>query len=250
MVKSLFVLALPHSLSTTTYHVARAALSLWEPSWTIDGEILNLDRMAAYRGPRADECAKYTTSDAEPDLFHRLTDFLDQVTVPEGAAYKDVVQPFAVSSWSGITTFAVLRIDRDPAEVAYSLLSLRRYYPQAAALGSNVQSSWPRRLPRLGRHEGGSLSLAVVEGLVRADMALDNAPAVTVSYDDLIESEATLAQALGTLYPEQGPLDVSYIDPLFCAKRRFVMRRRDSPHLHRLRDMVAACRERLAGGVV
>ena len=43
---SLFVVSLPRSLSTVTYHAARRALGLAEPTWTTDGEILNLRRFA------------------------------------------------------------------------------------------------------------------------------------------------------------------------------------------------------------
>jgi hypothetical protein len=116
--KSLFVLALPRSLSTLIYHTARQALGLQEPSWTMDGEILNIDRMAHYRGLRFDEGVKFTTPEADPDLFRKLTDFLSQVTVSKGFAYKDVVHPFVVSAWPGLRNFCVLRIQPTLADVA------------------------------------------------------------------------------------------------------------------------------------
>ena len=48
--ESLFVLSLPRSLSTLLYHAAREAMTLCEPAWTSDGEILNADRYALYQG--------------------------------------------------------------------------------------------------------------------------------------------------------------------------------------------------------
>src|SRR5919198_1173392 len=131
--KSLFILSLPRSLSSLTYQIACRAVGLAEPIWTMDGEILNIDRMAHHRGPRIDEGVKFTTRHDDPELFQKLTDFLSEVVVPNGFAYKDVVHPFVVSEWHGLKDFGVLKIQRDVCDVAFSMLESHWYYPRHAA---------------------------------------------------------------------------------------------------------------------
>jgi hypothetical protein len=53
-------------------------VGLAEPIWTMDGEILNIDRMAHYRGPRIDEGVKLTSRERDPVMFQKLTDFLGE----------------------------------------------------------------------------------------------------------------------------------------------------------------------------
>jgi hypothetical protein len=71
------------------------------PSWTSDGEILNVDRFVLYPGPRHDTGIKFLLKESNPALFQSVIDLLDQATVAAGFAYKDVVHPFAVSEWLG-----------------------------------------------------------------------------------------------------------------------------------------------------
>src|ERR1043166_8730279 len=96
---SLFVISLPRSLSTLTYHAARRALSLEEPVWTSDGEVLNNDRYVMYDGVPHDLGRKFTRPDTEDAIAERMSAFLDQTVRPCGFAYKDVVQPFVAARW-------------------------------------------------------------------------------------------------------------------------------------------------------
>ncbi len=248
--RSLFVVALPRSLSTLVYEAACTTLDLRSPSWTMDGEILNVDRMAAYGGPRFEEGAKFTTPDGDPALFQKLTDYLSQVTVAQDFAYKDVVQPFAVAAWSGLERFRVLRIRRDLAEVAYSVLARGWYYPRVAAPGAHddlpaaptAPGPGERLITPLIRKEARSMTgrfiSAVVQGLARAERALDAIPAVTLDYDDLIWSEAALTAALRRLYPEEDVQPARYITEQFCWQREGILRRRTSPQYQQLQQMV------------
>ncbi len=137
---SLFVLALPRSLSSLTYTAARLALGLRAPSWTTDGEILNLERFVHYAGPWRDSCEKFTTCEARPDLFNQLMNFLDEIVRPCGYAYKDVVQPFVAASWCARTHLPILTIRRNVAEVAFSVLRRGWYYPMGAATSQAVNT--------------------------------------------------------------------------------------------------------------
>src|SRR5829696_7255360 len=96
---SLFVVSLPRSLSSITYYISRVVLGLKAPSWTSDGEILNVDRYALYQGPRHDTGIKFVVKEKNPALFQSAIDFLDQATVSTGFAYKDVIHPFVTSEW-------------------------------------------------------------------------------------------------------------------------------------------------------
>lgn len=247
---SLFVVSLPRSLSTLVYDAARAALGLRSPSWTVDGEILNVDRLAAYGGPRREEGAKFNTADGEPALFQKLTEFLDQVTVAQDFAYKDVVQPFVVAGWAGLRQYRVLRIKRDLTEVTDSMLARGWYYPRVAAPGAREglpatptpPGPGEPRITALIRSDARSLTSrhirAVVQGLVLAERALDSIPAVTLNYDDLIWSEVALTAALQRLYPEHDVQPVSYITEQFCWQREVILQRRTSHHFQLLEPIV------------
>jgi len=251
--RSLFVVALPRSLSSDVLRLACHALGLREPAWVMEGEILNVDRYAHYRGPRFDESAKFTTRASEPRLHSRMLDLLDQITVAEGFAYKDVIQPFVLSDWRGIERFRVIRIKRDLAEIAYSMLLQGWLYPCAAARQDH-QTIRARRLwqPLLRRSPNQSRLLlplicrsrfidALLEGLTYAERALDSISGAVIHYDDLIASEDHLRQALGSLYPEVDVPPLRYMDGMFLWRReRVLARRRTSTY----RDL-AARRERL-----
>lgn len=248
---SLFVLGLPRSLSTHVYHVARRSLGLAAPSWVMDGEILNVDRMASYLGPRVDECAKFTTEDAEPALFRQVTEFLDQVAHRDGFIYKDVIQPFVVAAWVGLSDFRVLRLKRPLTDIAYSMLHRGWYYPAAAALSDPIRVSasyrqrqqssavrWPfrkdREQVRLER-----LVVSLVDGLVRADRCLDQIDATVVHYDDIVTRGPTVIHhALQELYPEIDVASCDRTDRAFAETSTVFLRRRDSPAYRELAEFV------------
>src|SRR5581483_3769607 len=92
---SLFVIALPRTMSSLVYHESRAALDLREPVWTSEGEVLNNDRFVMYGGPTVDSGVKYVTRGKKTRAqFDKIVEFLDQIVAPRGFAYKDVVNPF------------------------------------------------------------------------------------------------------------------------------------------------------------
>jgi hypothetical protein len=230
---SLFVVALPRSGSSATYVRVASMLGLRRPSWTSDGEILNLDRYSALRGPRHDECAKFITRDRDPALFAQLTEFLDTTVRRRGFAYKDVVQPFVVTQWSGLHECRVLHIRRDPAEVACSMLRQRWFYPVAAG-GSNgaVPSNAVPVLEPL------------VTGLLAAERALERAPAARIDFDDLICRPEALASVLAQLYPEVEKhvvLPATRADIAASVSRREGIRR--SPEYVVLRALIDRARE-------
>ena len=181
---SLFIVSLPRSMSSLTYHIARTVLGLNFPSWTSDGEIMNVDRYAFFSGPTHDTGIKFTVKENDPALFQTMTDFLNQVTVSNGFAYKDVIQPFVVSEWLKSTRFRILRIKRDLADVVYSMLAKGWHYPKSAA-----------------RTEKDLLD-SIIEGIIRADRAMDALAGECVNYDDLVADESVLRNALSRLYPE------------------------------------------------
>jgi hypothetical protein len=228
--KSLFVVSLPRSLSTTLYHAAAQALRLREPTWTTGGEILNRERArVGRRGSRATN-ARFTVREAEPDLFNRVATLLDQRVEPEGFAYKDVVQPFVVADWIDPAEFCVLKIRRDVAEVAYAMIKRRWQYPGDAAF---IHQSHP---------------WALIEGLVRAESVLASLPGETVHYADAVASHEPLRDALATLYPERPLTPVEYIDRRFERTReRLEHRRCESELFSQLERCVDEVRATLAG---
>lgn len=199
--QSLFVISLPRSLSSLTYHVARNVLGLAEPVWTSSGEVLNNDSYAMYGGPAHDEGRKFTRPAEETRVVGRLFAFLDQMVKPVGFAYKDVVQPFVVSQWltAADRGLAVLRIRRPLVDVAMSMLSMRWLYPARS-----------RTSP--GSDE---LATAFLRGLLEAEAALDRVPAVEVEYDDLVRDEAGLRNALRKLAPGRALPEVRYVTAQF-----------------------------------
>lgn len=166
-------------------------LGLREPSWTGEGEILNVDQYTAYRGRRHDECAKFTRRDQDPALFGQITEFLETAVHRRGFAYKDVIQPFVVTEWSGLRDLRVLHVRRDPAEVACAMLRQGWFYPATA-----VDSEARRRPSKLVMLE------SFVAGLLAAERALERVPAARIAFEDAISRPAALASTLRELYPE------------------------------------------------
>jgi hypothetical protein len=245
--QSLFIVSLPRTFSTQVYQIASRVLSLQQPSWVMDGEILNVDRYWHYHGIRFDESAKFTAPERDPKLVSQLHEFLDQVTVTEGYIYKDVVQPFVIAQWYGLQQFKVLKIERDVTEIAYSMLQRGWFYPQNAAsqiapLPRFLQFArrvtpfkYSDRLHRLFRHQ---FEVGVVQGLVRAEQVSAALPGIVVSYDDLVRDEKFLYDALRQLYPDVRLESVSYISKAFSKKRERLVRRHQDSEYRRLRTAI------------
>ena len=131
--RSLFVVSLPRSLSSLLYSAAAHAVGLAEPTWTSDGEILNRDRVPRRLQCLAPSDERFTLLGAAPDAFAGMTGYLDRNALRRGFAYKDVVQPFVVGGWEGLQDFGVLKVRRNVAEVAYTMLKRQWLYPARAA---------------------------------------------------------------------------------------------------------------------
>jgi hypothetical protein len=225
---SLFVVSLPRSLSSLLYVAAARAIGLSEPAWTSDGEILNRDRVPRRRQILAPAVERFTLLGAAPDVFANMTTYLDQAALRQGFAYKDVVQPFVVGGWEGLGDFKVLKVRRNVAEVAYTMLKRRWLYPAQAA---SVFEAHP---------------WALVEGLVRAEAVIDVLPGETVDYEAAVLDHGPLEAALGRLYPDAPLAPLRYIDRGFDRTRRQLeAERRGSLVFRRLEWIVSAVRERL-----
>jgi hypothetical protein len=225
---SLFVLSLPRSLSSVLYVAAARAIGLAEPTWTSDGEILNRDRVPRRLQSRAPADERFTLLGSAPDTFATMTTYLDRSAVRQGFAYKDVVQPFVIGGWEGLGDFKVLKVRRNVAEVAYTMLKRQWLYPARAA---SVFDEHP---------------WALVEGLVRAEAVLDALPGETVDYADAVLGHGSLETALGRLYPDVQLVPLRYIDKGFArTRRRLEAERRSSLVFRRLEWIVSAVRERL-----
>jgi hypothetical protein len=226
--RSLFVVSLPRSLSSLLYVAASRALGLAEPGWTTDGEILNRDRVPRRLQHLAPADERFTLLGSRPDVFADVTSYLDRAARPQGFAYKDVVQPFVVGGWEGLADFEVLKVRRDLAEVAYTMLKRQWLYPARAA---SVFDAHP---------------WALVEGLVRAEGVLDALPGEAVEYADAVLGHDALEHALRRLYPDARLAPVRYVDRHFARiRRRLEAERRNSLVFRRLEWIVAEVRERL-----
>jgi len=225
---SLFVVSLPRSLSSLLYIAAARALGLSEPTWTSDGEILNRDRMPRRLQSRAPADERFTLLSEAPDAFASMTSYLDGAALRQGFAYKDVVQPFVIGGWEGLGDFRVLKVRRNVAEVAYTMLKRQWLYPARAA---SVFEEHP---------------WALVEGLVRAEAVLDALPGVAVDYADAVLGHGPLEAALRRLYPEAQLEPLRYVDRGFArTRRRLESERRASLVFRRLEWIVKAVRERV-----
>ena len=226
--RSLFVVSLPRSLSSLLYVAAAHALGLAEPAWTSDGEILNRGRVPRRLQSIAPADERFTLLGSAPDTFASMTTYLDSAALRRGFAYKDVVQPFVIGGWEGLGDFSVLKVRRNVAEVAYTMLKREWLYPAHAA---SIFDDHP---------------WALVEGLVRAEAVLDALPGESVDYADAVFDYGPLEEALGRLYPDARLAPLGYIDRGFArTRRRLEAERRDSLVFRRLEWIVSAVRERL-----
>lgn len=220
--RSIFIVSLPRSLSTVVYHTIREAVGLREPVWTSDGEALNVDRFALSYGRKNGSNGKFFTKQLEPRLFYAVGEYLDQLMLPRGYAYKDVVQPFVVSEWVIRCGIPAIRIKRNIAEVAYSMLEQGWHYPM-------------RLFPKEK-----DLETALVRGLMEADRALEAIPAICIDFEKLISEEGVLNRCLRSLYPDRRVKKVKLINESFKAVRQQVLERRNTRLYRRLADYVAA----------
>jgi hypothetical protein len=203
--RSLFIVALPRTLSSEVHESCRAALGLRPPTWTTHGEVLNGDRLVL--APRVEKASseagaapKFTLS-AERYLFEQLLSYLDDVVALHGRVYKDVVQPFAASAWLAGSDLAVLRIRRPLADVALAMERRGWLYPERAAPPACAPED--RLLLGLRAAERAHEELAAAGGW--RSLAVE-----TVEFDDLIAGPAALRDALGRLYPER---EITVPDP-------------------------------------
>jgi hypothetical protein len=225
--RSLFVIALPRSLSTLVYEQCCAALGLRSPGWTSAGEILNGDRVAISAERPSSENPKLTPPESRY-ASERLGEFLDDVVAPTGRAYKDVVQPFVVTRWLAGRDLAVLRVRRSLVDVAWSMQRAGWWYPE------RVATEGEDRLDRL------------LSGLLRASRALDAVPAETVELEDLLRSEEPLRAALRHLYPGRDVPPLSYIDEGFRLRSRKMLADRQDPLWLELAERLARLESRPA----
>jgi hypothetical protein len=226
LIRSLFVVALPTSLSSVVYKAARNCLGLQTPSWTSDGEFLNADRFVLISELSEDGSRKFIVEEQERALFNKISEFLDQVVVSHGFAYKDVVQPFVMSQWIKKKLPPTLKIKRNVADVAYSMIIKNKWH-------------YPKRLfPKTEPVE-----LAVIKGLLRAQEALDSIPGEEVDFDRLIADEGSLYSALTSLYGGVLIKEPKYIDYKFRARRDEVMGRRRTQEYASILDYVNRARE-------
>jgi hypothetical protein len=226
--RSLFVVSLPRSLSSLLYVAAARAIGLAEPAWTSDGEILNRERVPRRLQTVAPADERFTLLGSAPEVFASMTRYLDRTALRQGFAYKDVVQPFVIGGWEGLGDFNVLKVRRNLAEVAYTMLKRQWLYPAHAA---SVFEEHP---------------WALVEGLVRAEAVLDALPGETVDYADAVLDQGPLEAALRRLYPDVPLETLRYIDRGFArTRRRLESERRGSLVFRRLEWIVSAVRERL-----
>lgn len=219
--RSLFVVALPRSLSSIIYQALVKCTGLKEPIWTSDGEILNADRFVLLPGPNEHLSRKFTLERSEGAVFRKITEFLDQVTSPHGFAYKDVVQPFVVGEWIKRHRPPTIKVRRQLTDVAYSMLEHGWLYPN-------------RLFPKAA-----SAELGLVQGLIRAQSSLDSAPGVEVDFDELVSDERVLDAALARAYGEDQDIrPARYIDRHFRRRREEIVRRRATARYRAVQDLV------------
>jgi hypothetical protein len=217
--RSLFIVALPRSLSTLVHRHAATALGLRAPRWTSAGEILNGGRLTMTGQTAGDGGPRFVRSGY---AFEQLAEFLDDSVRPYGRAYKDVVQPFVMSSWLPGRELAVLRIRRPLAGVAFAMERAGWDYPQGAA------------------RSGGDARGRLLSGLEQADAALDSIAGEVVEFDDLLESTEPLRAALARLYPGREIPAIDYFDDGFRLRRRRLEEQRREPHWQELERRLAA----------
>ncbi|HEX4495777.1 MAG TPA: hypothetical protein VIE43_08930 [Thermoanaerobaculia bacterium] len=218
---SLFIVALPRTLSTLVHRECCAALDLRSPRWASSGEILNGDRVVISAERPSGENPKFTPPEARY-ASEQLDELLDDVVVATGRAYKDVVQPFAVARWLAARDMPILRIRRSLVDIAWSMQRAGWWYPEQAATTT-----------------GGDRRDRLLAGLLRASRALDALPAEVVEFDDLLASEERLRTALRRLYPGRDVPPLAYADEGFRLRSRRMLAERQDPLWRELAERLA-----------
>jgi hypothetical protein len=236
---SLFIVALPRSLTSLVYHAARGAVALRQPEWTTDGEILNVRRFALLAEEGTVEGVRYVERERDGERFDRLLAFLGQVACAEGFAYKDVIQPYVVAEWLAARPVRVLYIERPVPDVAYAMLERGWHYP-ARPDGPEPGQPYPGSDP--DSEAEADLERRLVAGLLRARGALAAVADQWVHYDELIHDETPLWDALRSLYGAEVRRP-HYLDEDFSGVREKILGRRAT---ERYRRLVALCDDPVA----
>ena len=205
---SLFVIALPRSLSTVVYEHCATALGLRVPAWTSAGEILNGDRLVLSGTEQGS--LKFTPPERSVE-FTRVLRFLDDVVQPTGVAYKDVVQPFATAQWLRDKNLPVLHLRRPLADIALSFERAGWRYPIQAAPAHGDETE------------------RLLRGLQRAARVLASVKAATLDFDTAVDDDDALRRVLQPLYPQRELPPIHYRDDAFLAYARTVRERRAHP---------------------
>ena len=218
---SLFVVSLPRSFSSYSYLLTRAALRLREPEFTTFGEILNCGRFHRGDAPSGAVPQRYfIRQEQDQEGFRRATTLLGRIVEVRGFAYKDVVQPFAVAAWlHGRREFRILHIRRNLADVAMAMLELKWLYPAGAASPTTIEP--------------------MLAGLVLADNALAQLPAVRIEYDDIVRDGTALSAALSRLYPKHEFPSIRFHNPRYGVECAKTMSRRNSPDYREIERRIA-----------
>lgn len=219
---SLFIVALPRSLSSVVFEQCRIAMNLRAPPWTSSGELLNADRYLFSRS--LGEAHKFNPPE-DAAMHEYLHAFLDDAVQPTGCIYKDVVHPFATSAWLRGRRYPLLRIRRPLADVAWSMTRAGWDYPRRAA---------PAALPPEDRP---------LYGLLRAWRALQSLDAVELAFDDLLDDGVALQRALQMLYPRCDITVPDYRDSAFRTYMDEVRWRRKSDHWQAIDARIDALKE-------
>jgi len=207
-------------MSTRLYHAIRYALHLNEPTWTTDGEILNVDRFVFLLCRQNDFGRKFTVEKAQPEAFSQMTHFLNQIVQPSGFMYKDVVQPFVMARWLQRHSFPTLIIRRPLADIVYSMTARQWYYP--GKIFDDISD----------KH------LAVVKGLASAASVLYALPGRSIDFDELIFDEEVVCRAIRSFYPKMKRRRVQYIDTEFERVRDEILVRRKTRRYQTIAEML------------
>lgn len=220
---SLFIVALPRSLSSEIFQVLRSMTGLKEAQWATDGEILNLDRHILHSHQKAEEvqALKYLRLDHSPETFHRGMTFLDDCTQQNGYIYKDVVQPFLLSAWPSLKNFNSIYVDRKVEDVAFSVLRQKWEWPAHALTRSQVQ-----------RHD-------VIRGLLLAQKTLQEMPCRRIEFEKVIFEASSLEEVLEGY--DFKP--VNYLTPDFCRRRDQTLSKRHTAEYLELAEEIQGIRE-------
>ena len=191
-------------------------MNLAEPSWTSDGEILNVDRFAFLAEPVNDGGVKFVRLKGHSHFSRKTKDFLNQTVQRLGFAYKDVTQPFIIAEWLTENQYPVIRIKRSVVDVAYAMIRNNWLYPSR---------NYPDIRP---------LEYSMIVSLMEADKALDSISAQVLHFDELIVSEIPLRNALKKIYGNDAPKHISYLDENFREKRDAILARRKTREYQKL----------------